>query len=141
MHNFIWQYIFFNISSCIESCLDGKSERLISGNKYRVQGKFFKASSVDSSYTPVQARLEGQSWCSSDSLRVSERPWLQVTFGMKFNISIIQTGGFNGFNDYYLTSFQVYIDNGTVGSLRPLTISDDPMQPMVRQFFFFLLIL
>ena len=87
---------------------------------------------MDDKYTPQQARLNGDSWCSSDSLTASsEPPWLQVTFGMEFNISKIQTGGHDGFYNYYMTRFEVHIGNGTKGSLHPLTISDDSIQPVV----------
>ena len=82
--------------------------------------------------------MEGRSWCSFDDLTESSpRPWLQVTFGMKVNISVIQTAGydalFNFLGDYYLRSFQVHVDNGTEGSLHPLMMeSGNTTQPIVR---------
>ena len=113
---------------------------MISGSTYRVQDQFFEADSSDSlDYTPPQARMEGKSWCSSGSLTESSpRPWLQVTFGMNVNISVIRTAGYNGglwdwFVDYYMTSFQVYVGNGTEGSLRPLMMeSENTTRPIVR---------
>ena len=127
--------LFTNISSFVEPCLDGIIERVISGSRYRVQDQFFEADFVDKIYAPQQARLEGNSWCSSDTLTASsEPPWLQVTFGMDTNISIIQTGGYHGgfFLNYYVTRFEVHIGDGTEGGLHPLTLSDSSMQPMVR---------
>ena len=120
------------VLSCIESCLDGIIEPLISGSRYNVSDQFFAADSVDDKYTPEEARLDGISWCSSDSLPTSSKPWLQVTFEMDVYISIIQTAGFRGFYNYYVTRFEVHIGDGTEGSLHPLTISDDSMETMVR---------
>ncbi len=122
------------VLSCIESCLDGIIEPLISGSRYKVSDQFFAADSVDGKHTPAEARLDGISWCSSDSLPPSSKPWLQVTFEMDVNISIIQTAGYGGRfkTDYYVTIFEVHIGNGTEGSLHPLTMSDDSMETVVR---------
>ena len=113
--------------------MDATPERLISGSIYRVPDQFFEADSVDSRFTPEQARLEGDSWCSNNLTPSSDPPWLQVTFGMDVNISIIQTGGYSRFFfEYYVTSFEVYISDGTEESLRPLTMPDNSTQLMVR---------
>ena len=111
----------------IESCLDGTTERLISGSRFRVQDQFFEADSYANLDTsPQQARLDGRSWCSGLG---SERHWIQVTFGMEVNISIIQTN--SRYSDYYLTKFEVHVGDGTKGNIHPLTISDDSLEPIV----------
>ena len=114
---------------CVESCLDGNLEPLISGRG----DQFFEANSVDGKHTPEQARQNGLSWCSSDSLSASsDPPWLQVTFETNVNIFKILIGGYDGyFRNYYITSFQVHIGDGTTGSLHPLTISDGSTQHLV----------
>ena len=118
---------FPNVSSCVESCSDGTTQRLISGSRYRVQDQFFEADSDAGRHSPDQVRLEEASWCSSHT--PSKPPWLQVTFGMDVNISIIQTGGMD---NYYVTSFEIHVGDGTEGSFRPVTIPDNSTQPMVR---------
>ena len=108
--------------------MDGTTERLISGNRLRVQDQFFEAdSNFRMSNSPQQARLDGNSWCSA--IR-SGRHWLQVTFGMDVNISIIQTD--SGYLKFYLTQFEVHIGDGTEGNIHPLTISADSSEPLVR---------
>ena len=73
-------------------------------------------------------RLEEAAWCPSCT--PSKHHWIQVTFGVDVNISIIQTGGID--NNYYVTRFEIHVGDGTEGSLRPVTIPDNSTQPMVR---------
>ena len=140
MHKVVhFSALFPNVLSCTESCLNGTIEPLISGSTYKVQDEFFEADSSDEPfYLPQQARLVRRSWCSDSLTESSPRPWLQITFRMNVNISAIQTGGYNGilpdlFADYHLSRFEVYVSNGTEGSLRPLMMeSGNTTRPIVR---------
>ena len=114
-------------------------DELIDGAVYRVSDQLFSASSSASSNSPHSARKgSGSSWCT-ETLVVSDSPWLGVRFGVNVRIQGLGTAGIGGiFSSEYVSSYQVQYAKVGEHQLRYITNEQNDTIPMVRIYLLFL---
>ncbi len=81
----------------------------MSGSKFRVQDRFFSASSEASSNPASGARLAGASWCSQEPYQ-RKQPFLQIRFGAAVNISVLRISGYRSRS---VVKFRVLTNRGS----------------------------